>query len=112
LALIVSPIKLQTRHSAAHPVPRAADLVSKIQESEAEVRELLSSVPGFRSYGFVDTGRGAFSVTTCEDKEGTDESSRRAAEWIRTNMPGVKIAPPQIIEGEGVLRFVAEGAPA
>jgi len=90
----------------------SGDLISKIKASEAEIRELLTSVPGFRSYGIVDTGGGAFSITTCEDKAGTDESSRRAAEWIRSNMPGVNIAPPQIVEGEGVLRFPAEGAPA
>jgi hypothetical protein len=52
------------------------------------------------------------SITACDDKAGCDESSRRAAEWVRTNLPNAKIAPPQVIEGEGVLRFTAEDVAA
>lgn len=43
-------------------------------------------------------------MTVCEGKEGTDESSRRAAEWVKGNMdsPG---SPPQISEGAAFLNF-------
>ena len=80
-------------------------LIGKIRESEAEVREIMTAVPGFRAYSIIDTGGGALSVTACEDKAGCDESIRRAAEWIKTNLPGANIAPPQIVEGEGVFRI-------
>jgi len=93
----------------------AGELIGKIRDSEAEVRELLGSIPGFRAYGIVDTvGGGAISSTACDDKAGCDESSRRAAEWVKTNLPNAKIARPQVIEGEGVIRFTAAevGAPA
>ena len=84
----------------------ASELIGKIRDSEAEVRELLGSIPGFRAYAIVDTvGGGALSTTACDDKAGCDESSRRAAEWVRTNLPNAKIAPPQVIEGEGVFRI-------
>jgi hypothetical protein len=85
----------------------SGDLIRKIRENEAEVREIMLGVPGLRTYGLADTGTGAFSITTCEDKAGCDESTRRAGEWIRTNMPGAKIAPPRVIEGEGVFRILA-----
>jgi hypothetical protein len=89
----------------------ASELIAKIRDSEAEVRELVGSIPGFRAYGIVDTvGGGALSTTACDDKAGCDESSRRAAEWVRTNLPNTKIAPPRVIEGEGVWRIEARVA--
>ena len=47
---------------------------------------------------------GGQTVTACQDKAGTDESSRRAAEWIRENL-GVGVDPPAISEGSTVLHF-------
>jgi hypothetical protein len=43
-------------------------------------------------------------VTVCEDKAGTDESSRRAAEWVAENVRATA-DPPVITEGNAVLRF-------
>jgi hypothetical protein len=43
-------------------------------------------------------------VTVCEDKAGTDESSRRAAEWVKENF-GATTDPPAITEGDAVLQF-------
>jgi hypothetical protein len=80
-------------------------LAGKIRESEAEVREIMFGVPGFRAYSFVDTGSGALSITACDDKAGTDASVQRAAEWIKANLPDAKIAAPRIIEGEGMFRI-------
>jgi hypothetical protein len=72
----------------------------------------MHNVRGFRLYGIVDTGTGILSVTSCEDKAGTDESNARAAEFIKANSPeGVTVAPPQIIEGEGIVRIESEDAP-
>jgi hypothetical protein len=80
-------------------------LAGKIRQSEAEVREIMFGVPGFRAYSFVDTGSGALSITACDDKAGTDASIQRAAEWIKANLPDVKIAAPRIIEGDGMFRI-------
>jgi hypothetical protein len=96
-------------HSVVRLYSDSGPLVARLRESEAEVRAIMHSVPGFLTYGIMDTGGGAISVTTCEDKAGTDESIARAAEWIKTNLPEAKIAPPRIIEGEGIFRFQAEG---
>lgn len=37
-------------------------------------------------------------MTVCKDKAGTDESSRRAAEWVNENI-GVTVDPPTVTEG-------------
>jgi hypothetical protein len=94
-------------HAVLRLYTDSGELVSKIKENEAEVRELLSSIPGFQFYGIADTGTGAFTFTACEDKAGTDESIARAARWIKANMPDANIAPPRVIEGESALQIVA-----
>jgi hypothetical protein len=43
-------------------------------------------------------------VTACEDKAGTDESTRRATEWIRDNLD-VSVDPPAVSEGSTVVNF-------
>jgi hypothetical protein len=43
-------------------------------------------------------------VTVCQDKTGTDESSRRAAEWVKENI-GVTVGPPTVAEGSTILSF-------
>ena len=73
-----------------------------------EVRDLISTVPGFRAYYAARAGSGGAvtTVTICDGKEGTDESVRRAAEWVRTNLTGASsISAPEITEGETYINF-------
>ena len=84
----------------------ASKLIDDTLERQSDVRELLSSVPGFRAYYGVNTGNGGVTtITVCDDQAGTSESSRRAAEWVRNNVSDLTIAPPEIIEGESYLNF-------
>lgn len=82
----------------------AADLFDALSQREAEVRNLISTVPGFISYEAFRSDGGGHTVTTCEDEAGTTESSRRAAAWVRDNL-GVPVDPPRITEGDTVLHF-------
>ena len=83
----------------------ASELFDLLAEREGEVRELIGGVPGFVSYAaFMTGGEAGMTVTVCQDKEGTDESSRRAAEWVRENVSS-SISPPDITEGDTVLQF-------
>lgn len=82
----------------------AAELFDLLGQREEDVKALLSGVPGFISYAAVRTGGGGVTVTVCEDKAGTDESSRRAAEWVKENV-GATTDPPAITEGDAVLQF-------
>jgi hypothetical protein len=47
---------------------------------------------------------GGITVTVCQDKTGTDESSRRAAEWVKENVAAMA-NPPVITEGSTVVHF-------
>jgi hypothetical protein len=99
-------------HVVVRIYPDAGPLTEILKARLDEVRGIMSGVPGFRSYGLLDTGGGIVSVTSAESKDGTDESSARAAEWVIANSPeDVKIPAPQITEGEGIWRFEVEGAP-
>jgi hypothetical protein len=95
-------------HCVARLYNDSGPLIGAIKEREAEVRDIMTSVPGFISYAIIDTGQGAISLTTCQDKAGCDESIQRAADWIKTNLPDAKIDPPRILEGEPMFRFTAE----
>ena len=54
----------------------------------------------------VRSGDGGMTVTVCEDKTGTDESSRRAAEFVKENGSGA-ISAPSITENDTTLHFSA-----
>jgi hypothetical protein len=82
----------------------AAELFDLLGQREADVKALISGVPGFISYAAVRSRDGGVTMTVCEDKAGTDESSRRAAEWVKENL-GPTTNPPAITEGDAVLQF-------
>ena len=85
----------------------ASALVDAMTQRQQEVKDLISAVPGFRAYYAARSGDGGavVTVTVCDSKQGTDESSRRAAEWVRTNMSGASVSPPEITEGETYINF-------
>jgi len=99
-------------HAFVRIYSEAGPLTGILRERKDEVRSIMTSVPGFNFYGIMDTGSGIVSLTVCDSQEGTDESIARAAEWIMTNSPAdFKIDPPQILQGEPVVRFQAENLP-
>ena len=79
-------------------------LFDALAEREDDVKELISTVPGFASYAAFRDNGGGKTVTVCQDKAGTDESSRRAAEWVKENI-GVKVDAPAVTEGSTVIDF-------
>ena len=85
----------------------ASALADAMTQREQEVRDLISTVPGFRAYYAARTGSGGglVTITVCDDKAGTDESTRRAGEWVRTNMAGASISAPEVTEGEAYINF-------
>jgi len=82
----------------------ASELFDLLGQREEEVKELISGVPGFVNYAAFRSGDGGMTVTACQDKAGTDESSRRAAEWVKENVT-TTINAPVITEGSTVLQF-------
>jgi heme-degrading monooxygenase HmoA len=82
-----------------------AQLFDELARRTDEVEQLIREVPGFVSYCLVRASDGGFSVSVFEDRTGTEESSRRAADFIRQNTPQVAGSPPEVIEGEAILQF-------
>ena len=82
----------------------ASELFDLLGQREDEVTDLISGVPGFVNYVAIRSGDGGLTVTVCDDKAGTDESSRRAAEWVKENVSATA-NPPAITEGDTVLQF-------
>ena len=82
----------------------ASELFDALAEREQDVKNIISSVPGFISYTAFRSNGGGQTVTVCQDKAGTDESSRRAADWVKENID-TTVDPPGITEGSTVLHF-------
>jgi hypothetical protein len=82
----------------------ASELFDLLGQREEDIKSLISGVPGFVTYAAFRSGDGGMTVTVCEDKTGTDESSRRAAEWVTENASTAG-DPPAITEGDTVLQF-------
>jgi hypothetical protein len=82
----------------------ASELFDQLEQRNEEVEDLIGGVPGFVSYTAFRSGEGGTTVTVCQDKTGTDESSRRAAEWVKENISATA-DPPLITEGGTVVHF-------
>jgi hypothetical protein len=82
----------------------ASELFDVLGQREQDVKSLIGGVPGFVSYAAFPSGGGGMTVTVCQDKAGTDESSRRAGEWVKENV-STTVDPPAITEGSTVLQF-------
>lgn len=83
----------------------ASALIDAMISKQQSVKDVISGVPGFAAYYALRDGDGLTTVNVCADRAGTDESSRRAAAWIRENVPGVTVSPPTINSGEVYLNF-------
>ena len=61
----------------------------------------LSDIRGFHSYGILKSGdKEMVSITFCEDRQGTAESTRRAAEFVQKDPLKDQLSKPEVIEGE------------
>jgi molybdopterin synthase catalytic subunit len=61
----------------------------------------LTDIRGFHSYGIVTSGdKEMVTITFCEDRQGTTESTRRAAEFVQKDPLKDQLGKPEVIEGE------------
>jgi heme-degrading monooxygenase HmoA len=83
-----------------------SQLFDELERRTTEVETVIRGVSGFVSYYLVRTADGGgFSVSVFEDKAGTDESIRVAADWLRQNVPQAAGSPPEVLEGSVVLQM-------
>ena len=92
-------------HAVVRRYSGASALNDLLAQRSQDVEQLLRDVPGFVAYYAIRDGDELATVTVCDDQAGTQESSRRAAEWVRQNLSGAAMAAPEITEGEAFIQF-------
>jgi hypothetical protein len=61
----------------------------------------LHDVRGFHGYYAMKTGNNQLvTITLCEDKAGATESTRRAADFVKTDPLKDQLTSPEVMEGE------------
>ena len=83
----------------------ASALLDAMASKQQSIKDVISGVAGFAAYYALRDGDGMTTVTVCADRAGTDESTRKAAAWVRENVPGVTISPPTVNSGEVFITF-------
>jgi hypothetical protein len=64
---------------------------------------LISEIPGFVAYYWVNAGGGVMvSTSVFQDQSGAEESNRTAADYVRQHLAPLLPNPPQITAGEVV----------
>ena len=92
-------------HAVVRRYSGASALNDLLAQRSRDVEQLLRDVPGFVANYAIRDGDELATVTVCDDQAGTQESSRRAAEWVRQNLTGAAMAAPEITEGEAFIQF-------
>jgi hypothetical protein len=76
---------------------------------EEEFIPLVGDIPGLVSYYIVEGTEGRLSsVTICEDRSGIEESTQRAADWIRERLDSLIISGPEVMMGEVTFEHAAQ----
>ena len=81
------------------------DLADVLVGREGEVREVIASIDGFRSYYAVRTGDGTTTISVFDDQAGAEASTKAAAAWVAENLPDASFGAPEVKTGEVVLSF-------
>ncbi len=92
-------------HAVVRHYKGSSTLVDELTKRSGDVEELIRGVPGFVAYHLIRTGDGGCSISVYEDKAGVEESTRRAAAYIKENLESVAAGPPEVMEGESVIHF-------
>ena len=97
--------------NSAYLTVRRYDGVTDSKEAarrvEKEFIPLLSKLPGFISYYWVDEGDNVMvSVSVFESREAEEESNRAAADYVKQHQQVARLLPkpPQITTGQVVAR--------
>src|SRR4051794_30034475 len=62
---------------------------------------IIKDADGFLAYYALNVGAGEIAtVSVFEDQAGAEESSRRAADWVRNNLAALLPDPPEVTAGE------------
>ena len=99
----------QYQLTAGHTIE---DLVATVSSGFLPI---LKQVPGFLEYTLAETSDGVVAVSVFVDEAGAEESTRRAADWVKENLAGFFAGPPAVTTGSIRLHETGEmmtGTPA
>ena len=94
-------------HAVIRRYTDAGKLIEEMSRRSHEVESIITAVPGFSAYHAFRSGDSLVTISVFRDKKGTEESTRKAAEWVKANLPAGSIRPPEVTEGELFLDFAA-----
>lgn len=77
----------------------AKELFEILDKHKSDVEGIMRSIKGFVSYTIVHTDVGGFTLSVFQDKAGTDESVRKASDWVKQNAADTGVSPPAVSEG-------------
>ena len=80
-------------------------LIDELVDRRADIEQIIRGVDGFQAYYLVKTSNGGASISVFKNETGTAESTTRAAAYLKENLEGLAVSPPQLIEGEAVVDF-------
>ena len=83
----------------------SSKLIDELIGRRKDVEELIKGVEGFVAYYLIKTANGGASISVFENEAGTEESTKRAAAYIKQNLAGVASGAPEVIEGRAVIDF-------
>ena len=74
-----------------------ADLVERVNVGFVPI---VSRIPGFQEYLFVDAGDGAhLTISLYDDPSGAEQSTRDAASWAAEHVASLIEGPPEVTTG-------------
>ena len=83
----------------------AGEVTRRVQQ---EFVPIVKDLPGFIGYYLVDAGEGKIaSITVCEEREDVEESTKRAAEWVRDRLSSLITSGPEVLMGDNVVSETA-----
>jgi hypothetical protein len=86
------------------------DLVERVN---AGFVPIVSRIPGFQEYLFVDAGDGAhLTISLYDDPSGAEQSTQDAARWAAQNVAALIEGPPQVTTGWVRIHVDADDATA
>jgi len=86
---------------------RSGSTAEIVRRARSGFVPIISGTPGFRAWYLVDTGTNTLmAISIFKDRAGAEESTRRAAAWIKKNLAELMPNLPEIKAGTVVVQKV------
>jgi hypothetical protein len=83
----------------------ASKLIEAMEQKPQEVERVIAGTPGFVAYHAIRTADTVVTISVCQDDQSAAETTRRAAEWVRENLPAGAVAAPEVTSGEAFINL-------